>query len=261
MRIATITPERPFASWVNGSGVVLFAGDGDTPCPEAFADVDWSKTATARGSIIAPEGQEARECFTMKDVCLHKGGEAIVNYIGANAKASGTAYNLDLIPPDALERYHAHAPRNTAYPHLQLDVLAAAYGDVVLTTAASAIEGPPLDNAIVPSAYDDTYSFGSRMDQHLGLRDALFDAVRVSETPDDVEMMAAAYVRLCARTLRMVTHVNRRQYERARCDATGYGIAAANKCIADIRDFAWLAPMRDWMVEQINAMVRPPTAE
>jgi len=259
VRIATITAERPFASWVNGSGVILFCAEGDTVYPEAFDDVDWTTTATARGSVIAPEGQEARECFTMRDVVLHKGGEAIVNYIGGNSKASGTAYNLDLIV--GLERYHAHAPRNTAYPHLQLDVLAAACGDVVLTSAASAIEGPADDDACVPSAYDDTYSFGSRMDQHLGLRDALLDACRVSDTPDDVEMVAAAYVRLCARTLRMVTHVNARQYASARCDSAGYGIAAANKCIADIRDFAWLAPLRDWMTEQINAMVRPSEPE
>lgn len=235
-------------------GVAIFTSDEDVIPPSLFEvldTVEWDTTSIVRGSVAPMDGVKGGDCYAIKEAyTLPKGADALCAYIGTNSYTSGTCYNLRLFEP-VMSVYTERAAKHVWYPHLYLDALGCMVGDVRIITEASALEGEASDEGTPPSQYNTQYSIGSRIDHHVVLRDAVFDAMRVSGTWD-LDTFARAYMKVCERTIRLITMVNRPQYADARLDADGCRVLAATICLAAIRDFKHCAPAFAWIEQGVK---------
>lgn len=236
-------------------GVLLFCADEDViplPAIERLYDIDWDKVAIVKGGVGALEGVTSGDVYPSQDAYFTKGKEALLTFGFANSYLSGTAYNLSKFTA-ATGTYFANCWKHTVYPHIYLDLLGCVMGDVQMVAIDMALNAETAENATIPSQYGTEYSLGSRIDQHIAMRDGLFDAMKLMGW--DLDTFAQAYARLCMRTLRMVTAVNMPQYRQARIDPGGCVAVAVNACIAAYMDFKHCAPTFEWMQHRIQAMV------
>jgi glycosyltransferase involved in cell wall biosynthesis len=196
----------------DGEAVVVTSDEDTIPqsAIDAINDTDWSQTAILRGSVSGGYGNATKQ----RDLVLQKGLTALTYYGFGNAYTSGVVYNKALMKPAIELLKSPNGEKHKWYPHLYLDLLGCVLGDVKLVAAPTAVEGPPDpegDNKV--SQYNTQYSYGSRLDQHVILRDGLFDALALGELP--LSSFRAPYLTLCGRTMRLIGYVNHPQYAEA----------------------------------------------
>lgn len=170
-----------------------------------------------RGSLATVEGAEARNSFDYADASFMAGEEAMTGFYMENNYFSGTIYHRDLLEEKGLIDMLANRIDDygvAIYPHMYLELIAAAVSDVVTTSSISVFEGheQALENN-APARYIQPYSFGSRIDQFIIMRNCLEDAVGLVGEPFDVALFATMYLKLCEKYLYLVSHVNADMYQ------------------------------------------------
>lgn len=179
--------------------------------------------ALLRGAIEPMPGCDAKNSHIPGKDYYKSGEEAMMNYTFANNYLSGTIYNRKLLQSHGLiERLAAGLEKNRIYPHLYMDILIAAVGDMELITETVCFEGESeitLDGDEFygkgPTSsmdYVPPYSFGSRLDQIIILRDGAAEAVAMRGEPFDYRLFSNLYLRLCNKYFDLVTNTNSHMY-------------------------------------------------
>jgi len=198
--------------------VVIVCSDEDVIAPggiEALERVDWLTVSTVRGSVGQQDGVQQVDGVIHGEARLTRGPQGFQQYGWTNNYATGTAYNTRFFKR-TWPLLEANAAKHTWYPHLYLDILCCAVGDVEYISDVVALEGPTDVRADIPGQFNSQYSYGSRLDQHIVFRDGLIDAVNLYGWDDQV--FINAYLALCYQTFRKLLLVNSRQYLEAGID-------------------------------------------
>lgn len=169
-----------------------------------------------RPSIGPLDGRTRLNSYVYKTKSYHPSLEAISEFATVGNYISGQIYNVDLSQELGIhDRLRTNISAQKSYPHLYLNMLFASQSITVFTEAIGVYEDTPsTDTDIVTKDYYGVYSFGSRIDQFLALRDALFECA-VYLDPDgycDDDMMHA-YLKLVSKFLFLISRPNRLSYE------------------------------------------------
>jgi hypothetical protein len=201
------------------SPYIMIMSDEDFANPEMIREVlpllhEYPQVGIMRGSIAPMEGVSPKNSNSRPDASFKRGEEALLGFTFSNNYFSGIIYHRQLLTDLGLiERLSQGIERNAIYPHLYLDLLACALTDVVTTTKIACFEGREqmmVEN--MPSNYAPPYSFGSRVDQFIILRDSSYEAVSLIGEPFDKALFAAVYLRLCEKYMFLITQVNGPMY-------------------------------------------------
>ena len=122
-----------------------------------------------------------------------KGYDSLKNFSFIGTYISGYIYNLEIINKNnIIERLEANINKQEIYPHIYLNLLMGAKGATRLVKLGSCYAGAPVlyeEQGIIvggSSDYKPPYSHGSRFDQLIAMRDAIFEAVAMipNENPE-----------------------------------------------------------------------------
>lgn len=181
-----------------------------------------SNLAILRGSMTAMPGVTPRNSHIREQSTFAAGNEALSHFSLANNYVSGTIYNRELAARNGLiERLAKGLHKNRVYPHLYMDILLCARGDVMTVPDQACFEGaeeittggdPILGVCRGPSRYNPPYSFGSRVDQFIVLRDAFREAVALIDGDFDHNLFVKLYLRLCEKYLYLISIINGPMY-------------------------------------------------
>ncbi len=176
-----------------------------------------------RGAIVPVEGVNPRNSHSRAEQSFFAGEEALSNFTFSNNYMSGTVYNRELLTNYGLvERLANGLDKNRVYPHLYMDMLVCALCDVITTSEIACFEG--LEQITIdggdlvlgvskgPMDYNAPYSFGSRIDQFIVLRDAVWESVGLVEEPFNKALFVKIYLRLCEKYMYLITRVNSPMY-------------------------------------------------
>lgn len=163
-----------------------------------------------RGSMVPVDGVKPANSYARADISFIAGEEALMGFSFVNNYVSGTIYNRELlIDTGIVERLRNQIDRHQGYPHLYFELLASAVTDVVSTSLISCFEGASqICSDGDPYNYLTSYSFGSRVDQFVMLRNGIQEAVGLLGEPFDKALFAAIYLRLCEKYMYLITKVN-----------------------------------------------------
>jgi glycosyltransferase involved in cell wall biosynthesis len=196
----------------------LVVSDEDFPSIEALDEMvpfleNNRDIGGIRASLGTLPGVEKGQAVTFKDMYFSK-GEGI-SLFGLNGNyISGQIYNAPLlnklnIPQRLKKNIHA----NQFYPHLYLNVLAAANSRTMLSSSIVCYEGTT--DAYRPEETKDyfgPFSYGNRIDQFVALRNALIEAFKDSQnnTPEgrfNANGFYKTYIGLCSKYCNLVVRV------------------------------------------------------
>ena len=99
------------------------------------------------------------------------------------------------------------------YPHLYMNILAASSTKTMFMSDVSCFENAPEEISSREIDYFGAYSFGSRTDQFIALRNALLEAVLNTSESFDAEGFYYCYKLLCTKYLRLIGYINTNMYE------------------------------------------------
>ncbi|MBF0460512.1 MAG: glycosyltransferase [Magnetococcales bacterium] len=210
-----------------------------------------------RGSIVPEEGARPQNAIIWPENRYAAGSEALLHYGMLNNYISGTFYNRALAQEKGLvERLRQGIDGQRIYAHLYFELLAASQCDVMTTPEVVITEGQPQfltdATAAVPMRYQPPYSFGSRIDQIIVLRDALIEAVGLVHEPFDLDLFLRMYLRLCEKYFRLVSLVNRPLYQNHALHLELLQKSLLYVCTAGISCYPAVEPYRAKMIEEIT---------
>jgi glycosyltransferase involved in cell wall biosynthesis len=207
----------------------MIVSDEDFPNPQMIRSIapilsESPNISVYRGSIAPCPGVEPRNSFTLGNFRFTAGEQALMRFGFSNNYISGTIYNRILAEQAGLIDYlRDKAEQQRVYPHLYMDLLMAASGDVVTCSEIACFEGHEQitngDDMVLgvcngPMFYNPPYSFGSRIDQFIALRSAIRDAVTVMSDNFNFDLFIKLYFRLCERYLFLISKVNGPMYRK-----------------------------------------------
>lgn len=170
--------------------------------------------AVMRGSVESLKGQIPRNTCKQQNKQFAKGSEALLNFCLNNTYLSGIIFNRALlIKSGVIDILRTGIQANSIYPHLYLELLACALFDAESTEEIACFEGEEkLSEGNQPNEYRPPYSFGSRIDQFIVLRNSIHQAVSLMPGDFDHQLFMQMYLRLCHRYMRLISLVNKSLY-------------------------------------------------
>ena len=152
-----------------------------------------------RGSIATLNNATPRNAMSCPDAFLKAGEEALTAFSLTTNYLSGMIYNRALLNSNGVfDRFMnglGNNPASRIYPHMYLDIFVAAVSDVAFTSETVCFEGPeaPAVQNIQQLADSVPYSFGGRLEQFIGFRDAFREVCSKKNIP----LLIYLYGRLC----------------------------------------------------------------
>ena len=225
---------------------IVLLSDEDFLCPGWYEDFHqivskYPNLLAARPSILGESGESFYGRWD-SHIFLPREGIAIFgiegNYI------SGQLYNRKrIISLGILDRLKVNLKKNLAYPHLYLNVLSASHGICAFSDVPWVRMGPSQvvesDDGIChhdPTDYGGALGFGARLDQMIGLRDALIEAYGGEVTSENATEFYTAYVALCNKYARLIIQVNGPNYHRNSLNLQRLSRAFLDFCMAAIEN-------------------------
>ena len=161
-----------------------------------------------------------------------------------DAYISGQLYNRKrIISLGILDRLKVNLKKNSAYPHLYLNVLSASHGICAFSGVTWVRMGPSqeveYDDGIRHNDLADyvgAYGFGARLDQMIGLRDALIEAYGGEITSENATEFYTSYVALCNKYARLIIQVNGPNYHRNFLNIKRLSRAFLDFCMAAVEN-------------------------
>ena len=243
------------------SPYIMLISDEDFANPAMIREVlgllhEYPSVGVLRGSIVPVTGVKPRNSHNNVDASFIRGEEALMNYSFTNNYMSGVIYNRKLLQAlGLLDRLEKGVDSNAIYPHLYLDLLASAVTDVVTTAQVCCFEGEPqILEGNDPYKYCAPYSFGSRVDQFIVLRDAAWEAVSLVKKPFDIKFFIAVYLRLCEKYMFLVTRVNSGMYLKNQIHPGLLHQAMFYVCAAAISLHPEIAEFETYVFEEIKKL-------
>ena len=242
---------------------MMMLSDEDFANVEMIRDVlpllqQYPSVGVMRGSLATVEGAESRNSFDYADASYMAGEEAMIGFYMENNYFSGTIYHRDLLNEKGLIDMLANRIDDygvAIYPHMYLDLIAAAVSDVVTTSKIAVFEGHEQalrNNA--PDSYIQPYSFGSRIDQFIIMRNCLEDAVGLMGEPFDVALFATMYLKLCEKYLFLVSYVNADMYQSHQVHPGLLNHAMYLLCCSAINEYPELADYHSSIMDELTRL-------
>ena len=210
-----------------------------------------------RGSIGSFKGALKMQSDTYKDVCYKRGKEALENHCFTNNYMSGTVYNLKLIKKHKLLKYlQDNLLLNKAYPHIYFELLISVKCDVMRSSRISIYEGEMhvvTDNKGISGSlaiYQFPYSFGSRLDQMIPLRNGLITAVTLMNGSD--ADFINLYMKLVIKYFYLISLPNANLYRANHMHMDYLKKATLNFCYASIMAYPSLENYHNDIVRLID---------
>ena len=155
-----------------------------------------------------------RQATIFEDKIFACGIEGISRFGLIGNYISGAIYNRKLLTDlgfvlQLKKNMHEHR----TYPHLYMNILAAGSTKTMLMSDVSCFENAPEEVASREIDYFGAYSFGSRTDQFIALRNAMLEAVLNTNDNFDAAGFYKCYMSLCSKYLMLVAYVNSPMYE------------------------------------------------
>ena len=161
------------------------------------------------------------QAHIFKDEVFEKGSiEGITRFGFAGAYISGQIYNARLLNKFNIpQRLKKNINANLSYPHLYLHVLAAANTRTMTVSSVMCLQGK--DQIVRPEEFSDyfgPFSYGSRIDQFVALRNALIEAFKdIQQKNSDGGFNAngfyKTYIGLCSKYCYLVLRAQGRMYQ------------------------------------------------
>ena len=160
---------------------------------------EFSDLGAIRGSIATLSNGTPRNAMNCPDAFLKAGEEALTAFSLTTNYLSGMIYNKALLNSNGVfDRFGnglGNNPASRIYPHMYLDIFVAAVCDVAFTSETVCFEGPeaPAIQNTQQLADSVPYSFGGRLEQFIGFRDAFREAC----SKKNIQLLINLYGRLC----------------------------------------------------------------
>ena len=169
-----------------------------------------------RGSIGSFKNALSANAYELRDLTYKAGEEASFYFGFENNYISGIIYNRELIIKyNFLDLLNKNLIKYSIYPHLYLEFLVCTKCDVALSSKKAIYEGPPqltkdeygntFSNTL---SYQPPYSLGSRIDQFIGFRDAVFEVSKILKKPIDSQFFGLKYVSLVKKFYNLIAVAN-----------------------------------------------------
>lgn len=198
---------------------IMIMSDEDFANPDMIRNVlpllqQYPTVGVMRGSIAPVEGVAPKNSHNRSDTSWMSGEEAIMGFAFSNNYFSGTIYNRQLlIELGLIARLASGIEKHGIYPHLYLELLTGSLTDIVTTTQICCFEGEAqIASHNNPLNYAAPYSFGSRVDQFIVLRDAIREAVLLVNNDFNLELFVKIYLKLCNKYFYLISTVNSPMY-------------------------------------------------
>ena len=179
-----------------------------------------TKVGIFRGSIQPMDGVEAGNSFIMDNQYFQAGEEALLNYGLRNNYHSGTIYNIELLRKNNLiNLLKVNLDIHYLYPQLYIELLACSVMDIFIFSDVILYEGSAQvvieDGARIGDVnnYKFPYSYGSRVDQFVILKDAIYEAVSMVNNIFDIMLFVKLYMNLVKKYFHLISVVNISLYE------------------------------------------------
>lgn len=240
---------------------VMVISDEDIPNTDMIRSVlpllkSKPELGVLRGGVGPQPGREPVNSFDMPETYFAAGNEAMLHYALFNNYFSGTIYHCALARRHGLvERLRQGVDANRIYPHLYFELLISARCDAATTPLISCFEGEeqpltgPEDGHV--AKYNPPYSFGSRVDQFIILRDAIREAVGLVREAYDYQLFVMMYLRLCEKYFHLISHVNMPLYHNNRIHTGLLQKSMLYVCGAGISGYPELAPASEEIFSRI----------
>jgi len=160
---------------------------------------EFPELGAIRGSIATFGDATPRNALNYPDAFLKAGEDALRVFSLTTNYLSGMVYNKALLNRSGVFNRMmiglGNNPASRIYPHMYLDILIAAVCDVAYTSEVICFEGPeaPAVQNRQQLADSGPYSFGGRLEQFIGFRDAF----RQVCDGQNIQLLIYLYTRLC----------------------------------------------------------------
>ena len=161
------------------------------------------------------------QAMTLEDKVFEKGSlDGITDFGFAGTYISGQIYNAPLLNKFNIpQRLKKNITANLSYPHLYIHVLAAANTRTMYSSTIACLQGTA--QIVRPEEFTDyfgPFSYGSRIDQFVALRNALIEAFKDIQhnNPDggfDAIEFYKAYSGLCCKYCYLILRPQGRMYQ------------------------------------------------
>jgi len=188
------------------SAFLQIVSDEDYSNPRVVRDAidtlnEFPQVGLIRGSIGAVEGMVPRNSGIYPDQFLEAGRLGLGDFSLTTNYVSGIIYNKQLLESKGIVEKFEYGLKNNpmvaAYAHMYLDVLICAFSSVISSSEIVALEGTEYSYTpdIKSTAETLTYTFGGRLEQIIGFRNA-FREVCSSDGLSDLPLLIHLYLRL-----------------------------------------------------------------
>ena len=245
----------------------IVVSDEDFPCLETLnnmipflrENLDIGAIHTSLGTM---PGIKAAQAHTCSDEVYEK-GTGLSNFGLLGNYLTGQIYNVPLlkqfnIPQRLKKNIFAHR----YYPHLYLNILAAANTRTAISSHVACFEGQ-IENYVPedkerhsPFDYFGTFSYGTRVDQFIALRDALFEGYKdicEAEPKKRLNMTEfyKAYLSLCAKYQFLILGANGTMYQNEHISLDLLSNSFSLFCISAVEKLPAFDALKDALADHI----------
>ena len=198
-----------------------------------------SEVGAIRPSLGNKNTNGKRQAVVFEDKVFNPSPEAI-SYFGLTGNyISGAVYNRKLLKKlnfDSQLKKNMHEHRT--YPHLYINILAAGSTKTMFMSDISCFENAPEEVSYREVHYFGAYSFGSRVDQVISLRNAMLEAILNTNESFDAAGFYFCYKLLCTKYLRLIGYINTPMYEAHALEHTTLTRSFVLFCLANVQKIA-----------------------
>lgn len=167
-----------------------------------------------RPSLGTKNTARKRQATIFEDKIYDPGPEAISEFGLSGNYISGAVYNNKLLKKlNFNSQLQKNMHEHRTYPHLYINILAASSTKTMFMSDIACFENSPEEVASREINYFGAYSFGSRVDQFVALRNAILEAVVYTSESFDAVGFYKCYKNLCFKYLRLIGYINTTMYE------------------------------------------------
>ena len=167
-----------------------------------------------RPSLGHKDNIKKRQATIFEDKLFAPGPEAISKFGLTGNYISGAIYNRKLLTElGFVLQLEKNMLEHRTYPHLYMNILAAGSTKTLFMSDICCFENHPEEVSSREIDYFGAYSFGSRTDQFIALRNAILEAIINTNEDFDTAGFYQCYMTLCSKYLMLVAYVNSPMYE------------------------------------------------
>lgn len=221
--------------------------------------MDNQEIALLRTSVAPAQGIQPKNSHIFDTNVYEPSANAISKFSTIGNYVSGQIYNLELLNKIGIPRdleAHMHAQRD--YPHLYLNVRAAGAAITMTTSEIGVFEGAMVEDEndasrATVNAYHGAYSFGSRLDQFVALRDAILEAFqKLPGEVFDASGFVRAYLELYAKFQFLICLANGPVYRNSQIDVEALARCFSLFTIGNVNHLQFFEEFKSYIIENIE---------